>query len=157
MELIPVLHNVSSVQRLADMAKLVYAFGIDTLVVSKAYGGAAQSGIPEAYRIALKHDKRLIVLPDLNDVVDLLKPDDILIITYSHARERIDPINPPVYNGRITIIFNGSEPDFSASEASIGKPIYFAGIKHRLGALGEAALILYGLTLRSGGRESGSI
>ena len=150
MELIPVLHNVSSVQRLADMAKLVYSLGIDTLVVSKAYGGAAQAGIPEAYRIALKHDKRLIILPDLSDVVDLLKPDEILIVTLSYAREYIDPINPPVYNGRIVIAFNGGDPDFSAGEVNLGKPIYLANINHRLGALGEAALMLYGLISKHG-------
>lgn len=148
MEVIPVLHNVSSVQRVSDMARLVYSLGYQTLVVTKAYGGAAEAGIPEATRIALKEGKRLIVLPDLNDAVELLAPDKTLIVTRDYMEEEYDPSNPPVYEGRVLIVFQGSEPDFTVKEAKMGTPIYLRGVEGRLGPIAEASIILYSLKER---------
>ncbi|MCE4600062.1 MAG: RecB-family nuclease [Desulfurococcales archaeon] len=146
MEVIPVIHNVSSVQRVVDMARLVYSLGYDTLIVTKAYGGAAQSGIPEAMRIALRENKRLIVLPELSDAVELLKPDQIFIVTKDYSEEHLDPAKPPRLEGRILIAFSGSDPDFSIQEARLGRPIYLKGIEGgRLGPLAEAGIILYAL------------
>lgn len=150
LEVIPVLHNVSSTQRVVDMARLVYSLGIESLVVTKAYGGGAQSGVPEAMRISLKANKRLIVLPDLRDAVELLKPGEVYIVSYSMAEELIDPASPPGYEGRVLIAFNGGEPDFTPSEASLGKPVYIKGVRDRIGALGEASILLYALTRRGG-------
>ena len=144
-EIIPVLHNVSSVQRVVDMARLAYGLGIDTLVVTKAYGGAAQSGVPEAMRIAMRENKRFIVLPDLADAVSLLNPDTVLLVTRDYNPEPLSIAQPPRYDGRVIVAFSGSEPDFTPSEASMGKPVYPAGVPGRLGTLAEAALVLYAL------------
>ena len=145
-EIIPVLHNVSSVQRVVDMARLVYSLGLNTLVVTKSYGGAAQSGIPEAMRIALKQSKSLLVLPELLDAVELLNPDTLLAVTSEDAEELIDPVNPPVYNGRILIAFSGGEPGFSPGELRGFKKIYISGVNSKLGPISEASIILYLLT-----------
>jgi len=144
-EIVPVLHNVSSVQRVVDTARLAYGLGYGTLVVTKAYGGAAQSGVPEATRLALKENKNLIVLPDLADAVSLLKPDTILLVTRDYEPEPIDPASPPSLRGRVLVAFSGGDPGFTPSEASMGKPVYPAGVPGRIGAVAEAALILYAL------------
>ena len=49
MPLFIVLHNVHSVQRIVDMVKVVKAFKniISMLIITKAIGAAAQSGVPE--------------------------------------------------------------------------------------------------------------
>jgi SpoU rRNA methylase family enzyme len=146
--LIPVVHNVSSVQRLVDVARLVYGFDIGLLVASKVYGAAAQSGIPEVMRLAFKSNKSFLVLPDIGDVLELLKPDVTLIVTFDYAGELIDPFNPPVYNGRVLVVFNGGEPDFSAGEVRFGKPIYIKGVPRRIGVVAEASIILYSLLSR---------
>ncbi len=146
--IIPVIHNVSSVQRLVDMARLIYGLGLDLLVASKVYGAAAQSGIPEVMRIALKNNKSFLILPDLGDILELLKPDLTLIVTLDNAEEFLDPFNLPVYNGRIVIAFNGGEPDFTIGEAKLGKPVYIRGVSRRLGAIAEASIILYSLLSR---------
>jgi len=146
LEVIPILHNVSSVQRVNDMARLVYSLGYETLVVTKAYGGAAQAGIPEAMRIALREGKRLIVLPDLQDAIELLSPEKILLVSRDYMEEEYDPYNPPRYEGRLLIVFQGSEPDFTAKEAKLGTPVYLKGVtRGRLGPLAEASIILYSL------------
>lgn len=148
-DVIPVIHNVSSVQRLVDMARLVYGLDIGLLVASRVYGAAAQSGIPEVMRFALKSGRSFLVLPDVSDVIELLKPDVTLVVTLDYAEELLDPSNPPVYSGRVVIVFNGGEPDFSASEVKLGKPIYIKGVSRRLGAIAEASIILYSLLSRT--------
>jgi SpoU rRNA methylase family enzyme len=148
-DVIPVIHNVSSVQRLVDMARLVYGLDIGLLVASRVYGAAAQSGIPEVMRFAFKSGRSFLVLPDVSDVIELLKPDVTLVVTLDYAEELLDPSNPPVYSGRVVIVFNGGEPDFSASEVKLGKPIYIKGVSRRLGAIAEASIILYSLLSRT--------
>lgn len=147
--IVPLLHNVSSVQRLVDMARLVYNLDLELLVATKVYGAAAQSGVPEVMRLAFKNNRGFIVLPDISDALDLFKPDVVLVVTLDHAEELIDPLNPPIYKGRVLIAFNGGEPDFSASEARIGKPIYIKGVSRKLGAIAEASIILYSLLSRT--------
>ena len=143
MEVIPVLHNVSSVQRVVDMARLVFSLGFNTLVITKAYGGAAQSGVPEAMRLALKVNARLIVLPDLEDAVEIFRPDVVVAVTRSYAEEEINPVNPPVSEGRTLIVFSGGDPEFSPHELSEARKVYLEGVKSKLGPVAEAALILY--------------
>ncbi len=142
-ELIPVLHNVSSIQRVVDMARLTYALGYDTLVVTKAYGGAAQSGVPEAMRIALKEGKKIIVLPDLSDALQLLSPENTLVVSRDYAVEFIGPGRVPRLDGRVLVLFSGSDPDFTVEEARKGTPIYIEGVNRRLGPVAEASIILY--------------
>jgi SpoU rRNA methylase family enzyme len=154
--IIPVLHNVSSVQRVVDMARLVYSLGLNTLVVTKAYGGAAQSGVPEAMRIALKLNARLIVLPELSDAVELFSPSTVIAVTKAYAEEHIDPLNPPVSGDRVMIVFSGGDPEFTPAELAGARKVYIDGVDGKLGPVAEAALLLYGvLRLVRRGSESG--
>ena len=142
---IPVLHNVSSVQRVVDMARLVYSLGYDKLVVTKAYGGAAQNGIPEAMRVALKAGKNLIVLADLQDAVELLRPDKVYAVTPRDPEILLGNQPVSLEGERALIVFSGGEPDFSASELQGATRIYIEGVQAKLGPLPEAAIILYSL------------
>ncbi len=151
MRVIPVLHNTSSVQRLLDFARLVAGLGLGELVVTKAYGAAAQHGLGELGRLAYKNNMNLVILPDLGDAIDLLKPENVLIVTRRGEPEAFDPLAPPHLEGRILVAFNGGDPDFGEAEIGMGKPIYPPGVQGRLGPAAEAALVLYPL-LRSVGR-----
>jgi len=141
---IPVLHNVSSVQRVTDFARLAYSLGYEAVVVTKAYGGAAQAGVPEAMRIALREGKSLIVLPDLADAVELLSPASVVLVTHDYAEERVEPASlPSLVGDSALIVFSGADPDFSAGELKLAtRRVYFEGVS-RLGAVAEAALALY--------------
>lgn len=143
--IVPVVHSVSSVQRVVDMARLTFALGMDTLVVTKAYGGAAQSGVPEAMRLALKLGKSFIVLPDLGDAVELLKPDQILAVTPSNPEIVISPGSVLGVSGRVMVVFGGGEPEFAPGEIAGAKRVYIAGVRGKLGPVAEAAIILYSL------------
>ncbi|MCE4628340.1 MAG: RecB-family nuclease [Desulfurococcales archaeon] len=141
--LVPVLHNVSSVQRVVDAARIAYSLGYETLVITKPYGGAAQSGVPEAMRIALRQGKRLVVLPDLGDAVELLRPDDVILVTRDYAEESLDPLSPPPLKGLTLLVVSGGEPEFSAQEARLGRRVYLEGAPGKIGATGELSIILY--------------
>lgn len=145
MEVLPVIHNVSSAQRLIDMARLSYGLGLKSLVATKVYGGAAQAGVPEVMRMALKAGRGFAVLADLRDFVEVMKPSEILIVSKEHARELIDPASPPVYEGLVALVINGGEPDFSPQEVAVGRPVYIKGIEQKIGAVAEAAILLYSL------------
>ncbi len=138
---------MSSVQRLVDLARASYQLGFKALAVSKVYGGAAQSGVPEAFKLALKYGASLLVLPDLPDVVESLSPDRILIVTPREPEVLLDPSSPPQLDGRVLVVFNGGETGFSPSEEKLGSRAYIAGVEGRLGAVAEAGIILYTLSL----------
>ncbi|MEM0340527.1 MAG: RecB-family nuclease [Acidilobaceae archaeon] len=148
MELFPLLHNVSSVQRLVDTARLVYGLGLKVFVATKVYGAAAQSGVPEIMKIAMKSGGSFFVLQDLPDAFEVLRPDVVLLVSRSYAREVLDVFNPPVYEGRVLVVFNGGDPDFAVNEIAHGKPVYIKGAEGKLGPVAEAALILYCLLHR---------
>ncbi len=78
---IPVIHNPASVQKLLDAVRVSLGFGVRTIVVTKAVGTAAQQGIPEAFRLVLKSGVALVVLPDIKDAVELLRPDNIYFLS----------------------------------------------------------------------------
>ncbi len=150
--LLAVIHNVSSIQRLVDSVRAAYALGVDGVIVTKAYGAAAQHGLAEVGRIAFKEGKTIAVLPDLKDILDLVKPDHFLVVTAEHASQEIDPSSPPRLDGVVVVAFNGGEPDFAAHEAKLGTPIYIRGLKRRVGVVAEIGLVLY--ALREEGREA---
>lgn len=153
LEVIPVLHNVSSVQRVVDMARLSYSLGLDTLVVTKAYGGAAQSGVPEAMRLALKLGKSLVVLPELRDAVNLLSPSQVLAVT---PRGPIGWWAPGARGaggeGACGIQRWGAGVRPQRGRGAVR--VYIEGVEGKVGPIAEAALILYFL-LRGGGDGRG--
>lgn len=149
-EIVPVIHNVSSVQRLVDVAKAAYQLGFKTIAVSKAYGGAAQNGVPEAFKLALRYGASLLVLPDLEDVVETLSPDKVLLVAPNNPNIMVNPAEPPRLEGRVLLVFNGGESGFSPAEEKLGEKIYIDGLDSRLGAVAEAGILLYTLSRLQG-------
>jgi SpoU rRNA methylase family enzyme len=144
-DVVVVLHDVSSVQRLVDMARLVYGLGFRTFVASKVYGAAATNGIPEVTKLALRLGVGFYVVSTVKDVVELMRPDTVIVVSYEHG----EPVEPSevakLARGRTVVVFGGSDASPTREEASLGKPIYVKGVRSRLGPIAEAALILYPL------------
>ncbi len=148
-DLIVVLHDVASVQRLVDMARLVYGLGIKSFIASKVYGAAATNGIPEVTRMALRLGTSFHIVSSVKEVVELLTPDTVLVVSYDFG----EPLEPPeiagMAKGRTLVVFGGTDASPTREEAALGKPIYVKGVRSRLGPIAEAALILYPLIARS--------
>ncbi|NON62135.1 RecB-family nuclease, partial [Acidianus sp. RZ1] len=112
------LHNVTSSQRLVEFVKTAFSFNIKSIVITRVSGTAAQSGIPEIGKIAFKEGKSLIILPDLKDAIEVIRPDSIFLISQSAEMEfNLKNIEN---KSLIYIVFSGSEGGFSRIEQSMG-------------------------------------
>ena len=144
-----VLHNVQSPSKTIETAQVVYGLGFSNYVVSKAEGSAAQSGVPDANRLALKMKRNFIVLPDLKDVLEVLNIEGPLLVTSPRlVKERIDLIQlqEQTKSGkRIAIILSGSNSSFSRKEMDLGDCKSLEADVD-IGPAGSAAIILYSLS-----------
>ncbi len=118
---IPVIHNPASVQKLLDAVKVSLGFGLKTIVVTKAVGTAAQQGVPEAFRLVLRSGATLIVLPDIKDAVELLHPDSVYFLS-----TRGDSMGDEV-RGRVLVVIQASDQPFMQSELSLGRQVKVVG------------------------------
>lgn len=142
-EIIPVLHNAYSTQRLIESARTVYGLNFKLFIVTKASGSAAQVGVPEVQKLAMKMGKSFAFLPDLPDAIEILKPDKIiLIVPKRYASTSLVEVLKEA-TGRVMIVFGGSEPGLSKKELELGIPAYIEGVEEDLGPVGFLAIILY--------------
>ncbi|KSW12134.1 hypothetical protein CF15_05040 [Pyrodictium occultum] len=145
-----VVHDVSSAQRLIDMAKLVYGLGFTHLVATKVYGAAASSGVPEAMRLALRLGRSFSVLPSVKDAVEILSPGRIVVV----SREYGEPVDPWSYAEKLAgeeslmIVLGGIDAAPGRDVAGLGEAVYPVGSEGRLTPVAEAALLLYPLARR---------
>jgi SpoU rRNA methylase family enzyme len=144
-----VLHNVHSASKTIETAQVVYGLGFPNYVVSKAEGSAAQSGVPDANRLALKMKRNFMVLPDLRDVLEVLSIDSPLLVASPRlVKERIDltQLQEQAKSGeRIAIILSGSNSSFSRKEMDLGNCKSLEADVD-IGPAGSAAIILYALS-----------
>jgi len=144
--IIPVLHGVYSPQKVLECARLAYGLGFKSIVISKAMGSAAQSGVPEAQKLALKLGRSLLYLADIDDVLDLLSPRAVYTVAPPpYAENVLDPgkIAREAEESRVVIVFGGSDPGLSRRELEKGTPVHPPGIEGDVGTLGLMAITLY--------------
>ena len=140
-ELVLGIYNVSSVQRVLDFIKTVYAFNTGVPAIIKPIGAAAQIGIPEAYKISYKLGKPLIILPDIPDLLEALNIREIYMITRKGKEIRSNEILTSTNDK--AIIVNGSDTDFTRQELQYGLAIKPYNIPLELPPQTIIALILY--------------
>lgn len=145
-KLILAIYSVSSVQRLLDFIKTVYAYNIGVPVVIKPVGAAAQVGIPEAHKIAYKNGKPFIVLPDIKDLAEVVGLNEVFLV--SEKGLSLDIGNLPLERA-IAVVFHGGDEDFTRSEAQYGKPVWFKEIPPKLPPVAQVAVLLHHLSLVS--------
>jgi SpoU rRNA methylase family enzyme len=145
-ELIVVLNNVTSVQRLLDFSRVALTSGeVKYLVLTKVGGTAAQAGVPEVHKQAFRSSKGLLVLPELRDAIEILSPEAVYMISSTGKNE---------LNGeellrakRVMVVFSGVEPGFSKLEESLGLHVKLPGVNDDIGPSSLLSVFLY-CTLR---------
>lgn len=144
-----VLHNVHSVSKVIETAQVVYGLGFPNFVVSKAEGSAAQTGVPEANRLAMKMKGSFAVLPDLRDVLEMLDVEKPIIITSPVlVKQRVDISGLAKRikdGGRMVIALSGSTSSFSRKEMDLGD-CFSLNAKVDIGPAGSAAVVLHGIS-----------
>ena len=143
MEVYVVAHAPSSVQRLEDVAKLVFNFGdpVKGLIVTKPSGVAAQVGLPEVSKLAYRLDKTVLILPDIKDAIELLDPSKVLTISYEFGR-KVSELKLEEVNGKILLVVGTSDPGLSKVESELGECIYPSWVAGDVGPVASLALIL---------------
>ena len=143
-----VLHNVHSASKTIETAQVVYGLGFHNYVISKAEGSAAQSGVPDANRLALKMKRNFMVLPDLKDVLEALTIDYAILVTSPRlVKDHVDleKLSEQTKSGdRIAIVLSGSNSSFSRKEMDLGDCKSLEA-EVDIGPSGSAAIILYSL------------
>jgi SpoU rRNA methylase family enzyme len=143
-----VLHNVHSASKTIETAQVVYGLGFSNFVVSKAEGSSAQSGVPDANRLAIRMNQNFMVLPDLKDVLEVLNFDYALLVTSPKlVKEHVDldQLSQRTQSGeKIAIIVSGSNSSFSRKEMDLGECKSLEA-EVDIGPSGSAAIILYSL------------
>ena len=108
MVMIVVYHDVHSVAKLQEVARIVFAHeGVDTFVISRPQGTAAQTGVPEVHLAAAKKGKKILVVPDLKDAVEVLRPRKVFVITRKAEKE----FDPKEVRPEDMVVVAGTEPD----------------------------------------------
>ena len=123
-DVIYVLNNVTSPQRLIDAVKTAYSIEsepqIRAFIVTKVTGMAAQTGLPEASRYAYKLGKPLIILPTLKDAVELLNPTRTILITRKLDNSKSIEDVEVRDSDTLMIVVSGSDSEFAKSELALG-------------------------------------
>ena len=140
-----VLYAPTSVQRIIDFLKTVYAWNNAVPVIIKPIGAAAQIGVPEAHRLAYKAGKPLIVLPEINDLREVLGLKNIYCITdYGETKKITD-----IVTEKTAFIISGGEQETSKKELIDIETIKLEEIPMNIPATALTALILYVLSKKS--------
>lgn len=146
-----VLHNVHSASKTVETAQVVYGLGFSNFVVSKAEGSAAQAGVPDANRLAMRMKQNFMVLPDIKDVLELLGAENPLLITspvLTKERLDLDQLAERSKSGeRIVIFLSGSNSSFSRKEMDLGE-CRSLDARVDIGPSGTAAIVLYSLLMQ---------
>lgn len=140
MKKILVLHDIASVQRLNDIAKIAFGLADYVFVVTKPSAAAAQIGIPELYKTAYKKEKPIVVLPDIKDAIELFNPSTIITISYQYG-EPFNPLQMEI-GYPLMIVSSGTDLGLSKREAFLGKPVR-PPVGRDLGPVASTAIILY--------------
>ncbi|TFF89183.1 MAG: hypothetical protein EU549_01465 [Promethearchaeota archaeon] len=140
------LHNVSSVRIVIEFTRIALGFDIKNLIVSKAEGSAAMTGVPTAQRAVYKKGaNNIFYFNDLTDVIELIKPDSMFFIVPSkYTKNKFDAnkINNLLEeNSKVLIAFNGHKSSFPKREMDLGEPTALE-LPSYIGPLGSLAIIL---------------
>ncbi|AAL64681.1 RecB-family nuclease [Pyrobaculum aerophilum] len=139
MELIVAIYNISSVPKMLEIAKITYGFGVRRLALIKVFGAAAQQ-IGDLFKLAFKMGGEVLVFNDINDAVDVLRPDVIFALGKPEKDAR--PIEK--VEGRVMILVHGADLAFSPRELPQNAVMSYA-VKKDVGSTGHLAIALYKL------------
>ena len=133
-----VMNNTASANRVMETIKIARAYGVSTVYFTRVYGAAAQSGIPEAFKYAIKHGITIAVFPELRDLAEIAKGELLLLTPNGRPLEAEPETN-------FYLVIDGSDSGFEPLEAKLGKKVSITGIPKGLPATAMLAIALHSL------------
>lgn len=146
------IHNIYSSVKLSEFGDVAFIFPeVDLLIISKASSSAAQTGVPEVEKKAFLKNRRVLHVPDLKDINQLLKPDLHLLIVPRRLSNRFinyKEIKEELKAGKTIIIsISGGDTTFTLKELENGVPVNI-GVDEIIPPSAVAAVILFNLFSR---------
>ena len=142
------IYNVSSPQRLVDVARLVYGSNVvDMLVVVKPTGMAAQVGLPEVSKLAYRKSKKLLVLTSVQELQEVLSGRRLVFIV--HGVSGVGYLEDAELRGDEVFVVHGGDGTFTRSELALGEAFTLRGFEELQNPVADVAITLYHLTTRS--------
>ncbi len=141
-----IVHNISSVQRLSDIARFILTYTkkheVPLLVLSRVSGSAAQTGLAEVSKLAYKLGRPILITEGLEDTLQIIKPEKCFIVL--GQGEEIDSVLKELEeNKKVALILPGSEAAFSKYEASLATPIKVNGLTEENGIVPLIAITIH--------------
>ncbi|MEZ0290160.1 MAG: RecB-family nuclease [Sulfolobales archaeon] len=93
-------------------------------VITRPTGLAAQSGVPEAWRIAFKNNIPMIVLPEIRDVIEIYRPAEVLIIQRTNESKAIEEEPEILEKTPLLIVIPSGEQTLTKEEQTLGRKIH---------------------------------
>ena len=145
------IHNISSPQRLTDVAKIVFSecSPFNCLIISKPTGMAAQVGVPDVSKMAYKLGKNLLIVSSLQDLSEVIDVGKVYIVYPAEGGNYIS-LDKLSTDDKTLYIISGSDVGFTKSELALGEVIYVKPFKKSIGVVAETTLITYGLMMKLG-------
>ena len=112
----------SSPYRLIDLAKVAYSFNfVKGFIVIKPVGLAAQSGLPEVFKIAYKHNKPLFILSNLSELKDVLSIEKLIFLIQScKEAPDIEDLVKTLNAKSLAIIVQAGETPLTKEDITLG-------------------------------------
>ncbi|MCY3411128.1 MAG: hypothetical protein INQ03_05755 [Candidatus Heimdallarchaeota archaeon] len=143
-----VFHNVSSSSRCTEFVKIAAGMGYKTVIITNAQGSAAHRGLPAAQKLAIQHDIRFMALSDINDIVELFQPDEILMVAPPpYGKENLtNDLLESLKGKRWVAVFGANDPGLSRKDLSKASKV----IQVPAGDLGSIGTLTLGLAILTG-------
>ena len=140
------VHNIYSSVKLQEVSEVILAFPeVDIFIMSRAYSTAAQSGVPDVEKKLFTSGRKVLYLPDIGDINEVLSPDYHYMIVPTRMSEKkidVEYIRRIIRgDGRVVISVSGGDTPFTLKELEYGEPVNI-GIDRHIPPAASIAIIL---------------
>ncbi len=140
-----IIYNVSSVQRIVDIARFILTFTkkneVPVVVFSRISGSAAQTGIAEVSKLAYKLGRSILITENLEDTLEIIKPSKAYILSTNGIT--VEEVIKESLEKDIAVILPGSESAFSKYDLSLATEFKVENLSEENGIVPLVAIALY--------------
>jgi len=147
--LILVYNNVGSAGKIEGFAEVALGlFQESLLVISRAYGAGAQTGIPLVSKRIFKSGGKLLITGTLKEAIELTRPDMIYVFE-PEDRGSTEEFNPEevakalLDEKNVMLVFGGESPGNPLKDQELAHKVVWIGSKENIGAQASLAIALY--------------
>ncbi len=152
--LILVYNNVGSAGKVESFVEVALGFNVvDLIVISRAYGAAAQAGIPAASKRVFREGGKLLIVSDLKEAIELLKPDKVYVLEPKDRggseEMNYDELSKEILEKKVMIVIGGESPGNPLREQEMASKVVWVGSEKNIGPHASLGILLYEISKRA--------